>query len=123
VTSPAPPDLVASGSPVSVGPGESIVIEGNGFSRDSRPPFTVYEPFYYNRTRIGLDAGSAGVLQVGLGSMNAWDTVCQGSQPPCWFQADYWLHVSTSNSPLSFQVYVDRRFGSLFIEYILPPAS
>jgi len=123
VTSPAPADLVASGGPVSVSPGRPIVIDGNGFSRDSRPPFTAYEPFYYNLTRIGLDTGSAGVLRVGLSSMNAWFAVCEGGQPPCSFQADYWLHVSPSNSPLWFQVYVDRRFGSLLIEYVPTPAA
>ena len=123
VTSPAPVDLVASGSPLLVSPGRPIVINGNRFSRDSRSPFTTYGPFYYNLTRIGLDAGSAGVLRVGLSSMNAWEAVCAYAQPSCWFQADYWLHLSTSNSALWFQVYVDRRFGSLLIEYVPPPAA
>jgi hypothetical protein len=100
-----------------------MVVSGNSFSRDSRPPFTVYEPFYYNLTRISLDAGSAGVLGVGLSSINAWIGVCQHAQLPCWFQADYWLRLSTSNSPLWFQVYVDRRFGSLLIDYVPAPAS
>jgi hypothetical protein len=122
VTSPTSADLVASGSPVLVGPGRLMVINGNQFSRDSRAPFTTYEPFYYNLTRIGLDAGSAGVLRVGLSSMNAWVAVCKHAQPPCWFQADYWLHLSTSNGPVWFQVYVDRRFGSLLIEYVPAPA-
>ena len=123
VTSPAPADLVASGSPLLVSPGRPIVINGNRFSRDSRSPFTTYEPFYYNLTRIRLDAGSAGVLRVGLNSMNAWLAVCEHAQPPCWFQADYWLQLSTSNSPLWFQVYVDRRFGSLLIEYVPAPEA
>ena len=123
VTSPAPADLFASGGPLSVAPGRPMVINGNAFSRDSRSPYTVYEPFYYNLTHVTLDAGSAGVLQVGLSSMNAWEAVCEHAQPPCWFQADYWLHVSTSNNPLWFQVYVDRRFGSLLIEYVPAPAA
>src|SRR5947199_3211519 len=123
VTSPAPVDLVASGSPLLVSPGWPIVINGNRFSRDSRSPFTTYEPFYYNLTRIGLAAGSAGVLRVGLSSMNAWEAVCAYAQPSCWFQADYWLHLSTSNSALWFTAYVDRRFGSLLIEYVPPPAA
>jgi hypothetical protein len=122
VTSPASADLVASGSPLLVSPGRPMVINGNQFSRDSRAPFTTYEPFYYNLTRIELDAGSAGVLRVGLNSMNAWEAICEHAQPPCWFQADYWLHLSTSNSPVWFQVYVDRRFGSLLIEYVPAPA-
>jgi len=123
VTFPASADLVASGSPVSVDPGRSMVIGGNSFSIDSRSPYTIYEPFYYNLTRIGLDAGSAGVLQVGLSSRNAWFAVCAGGQSPCWFQADYRLHVSTSNNPVWFQVYVDRRFGSLLIDYVPAPAA
>jgi len=122
VTFPASADLVASGSPLSVAPGRPMVINGNAFSGDSRPPFTDYEPFYYNLTRIGLDAGSAGVLRVGLTSMNEWEAVCEHAQPPCWFQANYWLYLTTSTSPLWFQVYVDRRFGSLLIEYVPPPA-
>jgi len=123
VTFPASADLVASGSPLSVVPGRPMVINGNAFSGDSRPPFTDYEPFYYNLTRIGLDAGSAGVLRVGLTSMNEWEAVCEHAQAPCWFQSDYWLHLTTSTSPLWFQVYVDRRFGSLLIEYVPPPAA
>jgi hypothetical protein len=123
VTSPTSADLVASGSPLSIGPGRPMVINGNAFSRDSRSPYSVYEPFYYNLTRISLDAGSAGVLQFGLSSRNAWEAVCEHAQPPCRFQADYWLHLSTSNSPTWFQVYVDRRFGSLLIEYVPAPAA
>src|SRR2546427_4618681 len=121
VTFPASADLVASGSPLSVAPGRPMVINGNAFSGDSRPPFTDYEPFYYNLTRIGLDAGSAGVLRVGLTSMNEWEAVCEHAQPPCWFQANYWLYLTTSTSPLWFQVYVDRRFGALLIQYARPP--
>src|SRR3989449_10118480 len=62
VTFPASADLVASGSPVSVDPGRSRVIGGNSFSIDSRSPYTVYEPFNYNATRVGLDAGSGRAL-------------------------------------------------------------
>jgi hypothetical protein len=100
-----------------------MVVNGNAFSRDSRSPYTVYEPFYYNLTRISLDGGSAGVLGFGLSSINGWFAICQYAQPPCWYQADYWLSLSTSNSPLWFQVYVDRRFGSLLIEYVSAPAA
>src|SRR3989442_12889655 len=53
--------------------------------------------------------------------MNEWEAVCEHAQPPCWFQANYWLYLTTSTSPLWFQVYVDRRRGSLLFWYLPPP--
>ncbi len=120
VSAPLSTDLVATSQPFSVAPGVTRSLGGNSLSIDSRSPFTDYQPFHYNDTHILLYAGTAGVLGFGLHSTSWWSATC-ASMNQCWPTEDYTLNVSFSNQTAWFQVYIDRRFGSLLIQYVPPP--
>lgn len=121
VSAPSSADLVTTGSPLSVAPAVPMSLGGNSYSIDTRPSHTDYQPFRYNETQIWLEAGSVGPLAVQLHSTSWWSATCSGTSA-CWPTADYTLHVSFSNQTTWFQVYLDRRFGSLLIQYV-PPAG
>lgn len=121
VSAPSSADVVATSGSVSVAPGVPWSLDGNGYSIDSRSPFTNYQPFHYNDTQIRLDAGSEGTLEVQLHSTSWWNAVC-AHMSQCWPTAGYTLDLSFSNQTTWFQVYIDRRFGSLLIQYVPPPA-
>jgi hypothetical protein len=121
VTAPAAADLVASAAPRLLDAGVPASLGGLSYSVDSRAPFQDYEPFYYNDTTVALDAGPLGTLQTRLGSQSEWSTTC-ANMTQCWPTAAYTLSLSVSNHTVWFQVYLDRRFGSLLLEYVPPPA-
>lgn len=121
VTAPAATDLVASAAPRLLQAGVPASLGGLSYSVDSRAPFQDYEPFYYNDTTVALDAGPLGTLQTRLGSQSEWSTTC-ANMTECWPTAAYTLNLAVSNRTLMLQVYLDRRFGGLLVEYV-PYAS